>query len=96
MLVNILTIIFAAIMVGTGVFVLRHQNKPFLVFHPENIPALSKLMKGFGLVFIIFGIICLVPLFMSNDTALFWLLIIGCFLVIVFQIAMAQFFGKEK
>ncbi|MHA8110883.1 hypothetical protein ACYATP_05245 [Lactobacillaceae bacterium Melli_B4] len=95
MLVNVLTIIFAAIMIGTGVFVLRHQNKPFLVFHPESIPALSKTMKIFGIIFVVFGILCLIPLFMNNDVALFWLLIIACFLVIIFQIAMAQFFGKK-
>ncbi|MBW1605818.1 hypothetical protein [Lactobacillus sp. Sy-1] len=95
MLVNVLTIIFAVIMFGIGVFVFTHQKKSFLVFHPESIPALSLLMKVFGIIFIICGLLFLIPLFLNNEQLLFWMLIIACFLVIGFQIAMAQYFGKK-
>ncbi|MEJ6400383.1 hypothetical protein [Nicoliella lavandulae] len=95
MLVSILTIIFAVIMIGLGIFALRHQKKPFLVFHPESIASLSLVMKVFGIIFVIFGVLCLIPLFLNNDALLFWFLIIACFLVIIFQITMAQFFGKK-
>ncbi|UQS86819.1 hypothetical protein MOO44_08110 [Nicoliella spurrieriana] len=95
MLVVVLTIIFAAIMLGVGAFLFTHQNKPFLVFHPESIPGLRLVVKVFGGLFMACGLVFLVILFLDNDQLLFWMLIIACFIVIAFQITIARYFGKK-
>ncbi len=48
MALNALVFLFSFLLAANGIFFLTHQNKSFLLFYPQNQPALQQILKISG------------------------------------------------
>ncbi|WP_220751370.1 hypothetical protein [Apilactobacillus xinyiensis] len=90
----ILMIIFAVLQLIVGSFLFKHQNKPFMSFHPENDPLLSKIIKNFGITFIILFIISVISIIIANMIFMMIVIFVSCMIVMAMQLTLSKFFLK--
>ncbi|WP_170091559.1 hypothetical protein [Ligilactobacillus agilis] len=69
----ILLIIVSSILLFMGGYLLGHQRKPFLVFHPESTPTLGGVLKICGLILLALGAL---SLFITIIGQILWALLI--------------------
>ncbi|WP_034527819.1 hypothetical protein [Secundilactobacillus oryzae] len=95
MLIIILMILFTAIMLGTAIFLYRHRNKPFMVFHPEKDANLHKLILTTSYVLLILSILSLVAIVSQNTVLISIALLLGVIAVVSFELMLMHYFPKK-
>ncbi|GAX04328.1 hypothetical protein IWT140_01966 [Secundilactobacillus pentosiphilus] len=96
MVINILMIVYVLLTFFIGWFFLTHTHKPFLVFHPEENPNLSGIIKFGGWSLIIVGILAAIATIMQNDVFISITLLIGVLDILAVQLMLVHFFPKFK
>ncbi|WP_137597425.1 hypothetical protein [Paucilactobacillus kaifaensis] len=79
MLITVLILAFALIALYLGSYLLRHRNRPFLIFDANNNSSLSHALSFWGTELVLVGLISLAAAFIGSLTLIIIILIIGCF-----------------
>ncbi|USS93736.1 hypothetical protein M8332_02490 [Fructilactobacillus ixorae] len=77
-MINGLALVFAALLVVNGSYFLRHQKRPFLLFHPERYPALQRLLRISGSGLLLIALVTVIAVCLDNQILLVIALIAGC------------------
>ena len=96
MAITILMICYTLLSFGIGWYFFRHRQKPFLVFHPESIPALSHVLTGGGIILMVIGVISAIATIMNNFIFISMILLIGVIAIISLQLILVHWFPKGE
>lgn len=92
--INVLMIIFTLLLLGIGSYLFQHRKKNFLIFHPTTNQLLSSVIRNFGIIFIVVGILSLFTIATQNTIYICIALIIGCLAVTAFYLCISKFISK--
>lgn len=79
MLITILIFAFAIIALYLGLYLLRHRNRPFLIFDATANPSLTHVLTFWGIEMILVGVFSLMAAIWGGLTFIIIILVIGCF-----------------
>ncbi|GAX01061.1 hypothetical protein [Secundilactobacillus silagei] len=96
MLINILMIVYILLTFFIGGFFLKHTHRAFLVFHPEQNPNLSGIVKFGGWSLIVVGVLAAIATIMQNDVFISMTLLIGVLDILAIQLMLVSFLPKFK
>lgn len=89
--INILMIIFTALLFGVGIYLYLHRHQDFMIFKTTQNSLLSAVVKNFGMAFLISGFISIASLVFQNLIGICLALLIGCIVVTGFYLTIAKF-----
>ncbi|AVL00282.1 hypothetical protein [Pediococcus inopinatus] len=78
MIISILMVLFAILLGTIGVYLYRHQQRPFLLFDPTNQPALQELLRIGGIALCLMAIIAFVVAWTHVIILICIILLLGC------------------
>ncbi|MCW3777871.1 hypothetical protein [Levilactobacillus namurensis] len=94
MVITILMILYTLLSFGIGWYFYSHRHRPFLVFHPENTPALSHVLSSGGIVLMVIGLISAVATILNNTIFISIILLVGVIAIISIQLILVHWFPK--
>ena len=94
MVITILMILYTLLSFGIGWYFYSHRRRPFLVFHPENTPALSHVLSGGGIVLMVIGLISAIATILNNTIFISIILLVGVIAIISIQLILVHWFPK--
>lgn len=94
MAIKVLLILFSALLLGNGIYFLKHLHKPFLMFNPQKNLNLSKILKISGICLIIIAFLGFTAALVNNLILIVITLILGCIGCVVPELLIIQFINK--
>jgi len=92
--ITILMICYTLLAFGIGWYLFSHRARPFLVFHPETTPALSRVVTVGGLILMLLGVVAAAATIINNSIFLASTLLVGVVIIIVLQLILLHWFPK--
>ncbi len=94
MLIRILVLLATIVLFAIGRFLLNHTNKPFMMLHPENNQALSKIVKFYGIVFCVLTVVSVIAIFIPDIYFVTTIMVISCIMLLVMELTLITFINK--
>jgi len=94
MAVTILMIIYTVLSFGIGWYFFSHRQRAFLVFHPENTPALSRVLQVGGIILMLIGVAAAVATILNNTIVIATVLLIGVVAIMSLQLILVHWLPK--
>ncbi|EKK20886.1 hypothetical protein B808_1200 [Fructilactobacillus florum 8D] len=95
MALNALVFLFSFLLAANGIFFLTHQNKSFLLFYPQNQPALQQILKISGSALLLIAVIGILAALLQSTSLTLIVLILGCIGCVVPELLIIQFMNKK-
>lgn len=94
MAITILMIIYTLLSCGIGWYFFSHRRKPFLLFHPESSPELSRVLTVGGILLMVIGVFSAVATIVNNTIFISVILLVGVIAIISLQLILLHWFPK--
>lgn len=94
MAIKVLLILFSALLLGNGVYFLKHLHTPFLMFNPQKNPGLSKILKISGICLVVVALLGFAAAVINNLVLIVITLILGCIMCVIPELLIMQFINK--
>ncbi len=91
MLISILMVVFSILLGTIGIYLYRHQQRPFLLFDPTNQPALQELLRIGGIALCLMAVIAFVIAWTHVTILICIILLLGCFTTTGILIGLTHF-----
>ncbi|GAA6112410.1 hypothetical protein AP1H75_00760 [Apilactobacillus apinorum] len=95
MLIKVLLILATIILFVIGTYLIKHTDKPFMLLHPESNSALSKIVKFFGIVYLILALFAAVAVFVTTLIFVTIIMVISCIMILVMELLLVTFITKK-
>lgn len=95
MVITILMICYTLLSFGIGYFAFSHRQRPFLVFHPEEFPNLSRVLVICGSILMAIGVLAAIATIMNNTIFISLTLLAGVIAIMTFQLMLLHWFPKR-
>lgn len=89
-------ICYTLLSLGIGWYLFSHRQKPFLVFHPESTPALSRVVAVGGILLMVIGLSAAIATVLNNTIFISMTLLVGVIVVVGLQLFLVHWFPKGE
>ncbi|HIW71251.1 MAG TPA: hypothetical protein H9875_01360 [Candidatus Levilactobacillus faecigallinarum] len=94
MAITILMIIYTVLALVIGWYFYSHRNRAFLVFHPEDSPTLSRVLKVGGILMMVIGVVAAAATISNNTIFISMTLLVGVIAIMTLQLILVRWFPK--